>query len=521
MIMKTSQNDVVVFGRVSSDDQESNTSLESQQDTAKSYSEDKALNIIKIWLEPESAWKSGNRKKFDEMIAFVKLNKVRNLIFDCPDRASRNDEDKTVLYHLMDDNDVTIHFARDNKVVDKNRTPEDELFMDIMFSFSKYYSKDLSRKVKRGMEKKVSQNCYPSYAPFGYLNTKAEDGETSIIIKDPERYQVVIRIFEMCANDKMSTRKIAEELRAQNIITKKTKKRGGTFLNKARIYNLLRNPIYYGWFKWKGCVIKGSHPNIIEKDLFDKAQETLGCKPMVKYKRNYPFGGLITCGTCGCSVGGGLYKKNKYIYYRCNNSRFKHKPHYFEENALFDYFKSKLKSIELSTDDYNTIKDGLLAFNKEQTINYGTKIKVLEKEKSTLLQKIDKAFDAYISQSGDNGISKEYWQRRDTEFRQRIEQIDSELSRLTDEKPYYLKEALAILEPLKNIVNIYKNANREEKGKIIQLLVLNCTANEKNIDIKYKKPFSLIEEGLLYRWRGKRGNLQNLIVELQLYLIMK
>jgi pantothenate kinase len=114
---------------------------------------------------------------------------------------------------------------------------------------------------------------------------------------------------------------------------------------------------------------------------------------------------------------------------------------------------------------------------------------------------IDSAYDAFISQGNSTAISKEYWQRRDTEYRQRIEQIERELDRFNSEKPFYLKETLAILEPLKNIVNIYENANRDEKGEIIRLLVLNCTANGETLDFKMKKPFSLVEEGLSEQWR--------------------
>jgi DNA invertase Pin-like site-specific DNA recombinase len=497
--MKASPKDVVVFMRVSSSDQETNYSLGSQKDTAKKYVDECGLKIIKEWAVAESAWKSGNRATFNEMIKFIKDNKVKNLIFDCPDRASRNDLDKMSLYNLMDNDDVTIHFAREHKTIDINRSPEDELFMDIMFSFSKYYSMDLSRKVKRGMNKKVEHNLYPSYAPFGYLN--AADGDTNIIIKDPDRCAIVKLIFELCAYQKMSTRRIVKELWNRGVKTRKTKKRGGVFLNKGRVYHLLRNPFYYGWFKWKDDIIKGSHEPIIDKTLFDKAQEALGCKPMVKYKRNYPFGGLIKCGTCGCTVGGGLYKKGKYVYYRCNNSRVQHKPHYFEENVLFDLFKEKLKTIELTNADYETIKEGLMAYNSEQTNTYTEQIKFLEKQKSDLLKKIDNSYDAFISHDSDNSISKEYWQRRDTEFRQKISTIDSDLNRLKGEKPFYLKEGLASLELLKSIVNKYENANREQKGAIIHFTVLNCEAIDKSLVIKLKKPFSLLEEGLLDRWR--------------------
>lgn len=496
--MKASSKDVVSFLRVSSLDQEQNTSLESQLTTSTAYAKDCGLNVIKKWAQPESAWKSGNRTHFNEMISYVIKNNVKHLIFDCPDRASRNEDDKNALLKLIDNHGVSIHFARERKIYNQDSSPEDRLFFNILFAFANYYSNDLSRKVKRALVKKVEANLYPSFAPFGYINVKDKDGVTGIIVKDPERYKTVIEIFEMCAYKHYSTRRIVQELKNKGVLTRKTLKRPGTFLNKARVHNLLRNPVYHGWFKWNGKIIKGSHEPIIDKTLFDKAQEALGTKPMVKYKRNYPFGSLIKCGTCGCTVGGGLYKKNKYTYYRCNNSRVKHKPHYFEEGKLFETFKDKLKSIQVSCEHFATIKDGLLAYNEDLTKDYSSKIKILEQEKSKYLKMIDGAYDAYI-QGG--SVSKDYWKRRDSEYRQRIEQIENELSVYTQEKPFHLKEALAILEPLKNIVNIYENANREQKGEIIRLLVLNCTANEKTLEFKMKKPFSLLEEGLSIQWR--------------------
>ena len=67
------------------------------------------------------------------------------------------------------------------------------MMLGILFAQSKHYSDKLSKDVRRGIRAKVHQGWRPGQAPVGYLN----DAVNRIIIKDPQRFDLVKRIWKM------------------------------------------------------------------------------------------------------------------------------------------------------------------------------------------------------------------------------------------------------------------------------------------------------------------------------------
>jgi site-specific DNA recombinase len=61
---------------------------------------------------------------------------------------------------------------------------------------------------------------------------------------------------------------------------------------------------------------------------------------------DFAFGGLITCGTCGCTVSAEI-KKSRYVYYSCTNFRGDCTEGYYREEALADQFAEIVGSIHL------------------------------------------------------------------------------------------------------------------------------------------------------------------------------
>ena len=65
---------------------------------------------------------------------------------------------------------------------------------------------------------------------------------------------------------------------------------------KAKIHQLLQNPIYYGEFYWLGQLHQGLHKPIITRDLFDRVQQVFAAANHPRQtKRRHAFAGLVTC----------------------------------------------------------------------------------------------------------------------------------------------------------------------------------------------------------------------------------
>ena len=100
----------IQFSRVSGDGQEDGFSLEAQEALGKEYAKKSRLRIVKSWSEVESAYKERDRKRFFEMIEYVKKNKIKNVIFDKVDRAVRGFRSATVVEDLVEFYGVRFHF---------------------------------------------------------------------------------------------------------------------------------------------------------------------------------------------------------------------------------------------------------------------------------------------------------------------------------------------------------------------------------------------------------------------------
>ena len=151
-------NKSLLYVRVSSKEQEKEGySLDAQEKLGEEYAIRNNLKIIKRWKVSESAWQT-DRGAFSEMISYAKKHDhVKNIIFDVPDRMTRNDMDKIRIYTLIKIHGKKIHFSRSNKTIDKDSGSEDEFMLDIEVAVAKKMSNDISRKTRMGCLKKQSK----------------------------------------------------------------------------------------------------------------------------------------------------------------------------------------------------------------------------------------------------------------------------------------------------------------------------------------------------------------------------
>ncbi len=141
-----------------------------------------------------------------------------------------------------------------------------KFMLNIAFGQSKYYVDNLSENVKRGLSQKVRRGEYPGVAPTGYLNNKL----TKKMVPDPERFHLVKKLFELYATGKYSIKEV------RKIITEAgLRSRNGKILSNSNIQAILKNPFYYGAFKFNGELYQGNHEPMITKKLFDKCQQIM------------------------------------------------------------------------------------------------------------------------------------------------------------------------------------------------------------------------------------------------------
>lgn len=112
---------------------------------------------------------------------------------------------------------------------------------------------------------------------------------------------------------------------------------------------------------WKGQRYRGRHQPLISVDLYERVQEVIDGRQLRKtrrFKHEFAFATLITCGHCGCAMVGEL-KKKRYVYYHCTGYKGKCPGPHVREEVLAEQFSAVLGRLRFSDEVLQLVSDGL------------------------------------------------------------------------------------------------------------------------------------------------------------------
>ncbi len=483
--MGKSSKKALLYVRVSSKEQENEGySLDAQEKLGRDYAQRMGFKIDREWKVSESAWKA-ERKAFNQMIEYSQRHdEIGHIIFDITDRMTRNDFDKLKIYTLIKEHDKTIHFSRTGKVYDKNAGPDEEFMFDIEVAVAKKMSNDISRKTKMGMEEKAEQGFYPSIAPLGYLNNKL----TRLMEVDPDAAPYVKRAFSLMATGDYSLNMLVDTLYREGFRSKK-----GHRVQKSTIAQMLKNPIYYGAFKWKGKMYEGSHEPLITKTEFDTVRDVLAGKTHpAKHIPIFHFNNLVTCGECDCKVIGER-KKGKYTYYHCTFSKGRHQGlTYFREEKIAGMFEEPVRRVTIDKEKADWILEALHHDDKKAANTQEKRMETLQKEHDRAKARLSKLYDCKF----DGDIDNDVFTLKEEEYKRQLFDVKSQTESAKIINPNYIDDARRILELSKRLFSLYLKADYDEKAQIAKLIASNYSLADQTLCPTYRKPFVFLDKGL-------------------------
>lgn len=297
-----------------STDMQTELSPDSQLKMIQKYAKDNDIVLSNEFIFSDEGISGRSAKKrpaFQEMIAVAK---TKPRPFDVIlvwklSRFARNRED-SIVYKSMLKKDCGIDVVSVSEPVGTDKTSI--LIEALLEAMDEYYSINLAEEVRRGMSEKISRGGVVSAPPFGY---KIKD---DVYVQDEAEAAVVRKIFEDYVNGKGSS-PIARELNDLGIKTQ----RGNPF-DTRKITYILSNPTYIGKLRWSSngkatkshdyvpnestVIVDGKHEPIIDKAIFDKAQEMLAHNKAIHPKyynqrdKEYFFRGIVRCSACGATL---------------------------------------------------------------------------------------------------------------------------------------------------------------------------------------------------------------------------
>jgi hypothetical protein len=181
----------------------------------------------------------------------------------------------------------------------------------------------VSEKVRSAMRRKAVKGEVLGRPPYGY-----RVGPRRRLELVPEEAVVVRYIFRLYLQEEMGIRKIAGQLNAEDVPTR----RGGRW-SMVTVRDILRNRVYLGHYSRFGTTVTGSHPALVSPEDFRKVQDRLQTRHgAIRTRTVQPFllSGMLFCGRCHNKLIGvsrrqrwvtksGEKKEAAYRYYQCES----------------------------------------------------------------------------------------------------------------------------------------------------------------------------------------------------------
>ena len=391
-----------------------------------------------------------------------------------PDRLSRNFIDGARVIELVERGAVlmfpTFRF---------DRTPHGIFCLSLAFGQSKLFVDNLSENVRRGLRNKARRGLYPHQAPVGYINNR----NTKSIDPDPEYAPLVVSLFE-----KYSTgRHTLKELRLRN--------RSGNLMSVSSTQGILRNPIYYGVFRWGRETHEGTHTPLITKTLFDKCLAVMEQRGHVQEKHDpqkHPFRNLLKCDHCGCSITSSI-AKGRYLYYHCGKRKGRCPGKYVSERAIDEEIRSALQKVSLTPADAERIETELRKLHEKDIQAGASRTDTLRSAIEDISKKLDTLLDLHLS----HDISREEYIVKKKKLIEEKTVLKEKSRRVSGGGAAWFEPAVSILNRATTIQNALSGTEPAQLADCFREVGLNPALRAETIVFQPRSGWKALYDGLL------------------------
>src|SRR5215211_5184560 len=266
-----------IYTRVSTDqglDQDFN-SLDAQYDASQAYIRSQAhagWTMLRSKYD-DGGFSGGNieRPALQRLLEDVRAGKIDVIVVYKLDRLTRSLADFAKLVELFDRHDVSFVSVTQQF---NTTTSMGRLTLNVLLSFAQFEREVTSERIRDKIAASKRKGLWVGgMAPLGY-DTK--DRRISVNEAEAERVRTIFGSYLTLG----SLNLLMAELRRMGIITKVRTLRsgqtvGGIPFMRGPLAHLLRNRFYIGEVAFKGEILRGKQPAIVDCDLFEAVQAKL------------------------------------------------------------------------------------------------------------------------------------------------------------------------------------------------------------------------------------------------------
>lgn len=455
----------ILYARVSTEELEQNNSYIQQQ----LYQDDR-FDIVKIFSDKASGGSVDKRESFLEMLSYCGLRKDGNNYFvekrtdiQCiivanVSRFSRSVVDARLIIDALHKNKITVYFIDLGMFSDN---PDIFLQLNLFLTIEENYLRDVSKKVKAGMQRKINTGyVLGSNKIWGYNYVKKDDGN-GYLVAHPTESLMIKSIFKDYING-MACRAIGKKYK----------------LSPSTILNILKNVKYKGYMGYnltadEPVYIKSEFIEpIISEEAFEIVQKIIKsrCNSDTGKGRRIQVRNLT--GKIICSCGATYHYKGRDTQWCCGNTNIEGRTKgcgskQFNTKKIIPWLKDNIDNLERNLE--------FRLQNEINDINVGSMDR-LKQRREELINKQDKIMDLFL----DGDISKDILKNKQNTIKEDLNEVDEKITILNDMSSHInqlRRLKVTYKNDIKHIKKLIEDNNLDEIEKLISKIELYTFLN--------------------------------------------
>ena len=278
--MKPADNRVVrcaIYTRVSTDtglDQEFN-SLDAQYDASQAYIRSQAhagWSLVKARYD-DGGFSGGStdRPALQRLLADVAARRIHIIVVYKVDRLTRSLADFAKLVELFDAHGVSFVSVTQQF---NTTTSMGRLTLNVLLSFAQFEREVTSERIRDKIAASKRKGLWVGgMVPLGYI---LKDGQLHIHEEEANTVRLIFQRYLELG----SVNRLVKDLKERGLKSKVRKlasggTRGGVPFTQGPLFHMLRNRFYLGEVKFKGEILPGPQPALLDRTLFEAVQKKL------------------------------------------------------------------------------------------------------------------------------------------------------------------------------------------------------------------------------------------------------
>jgi len=530
---------VVLYVRVSTDEQARGYSIQEQIIAGKKYAEEKGWVLVEIYIDEGKSGTNARRPAFKRLLRDAKRGLFDTVVVHKLDRFYRDAQGMLRVYADLEKNGVLFVSLTEN--IDFS-TPPGKLMLAVLSVLAEIYVTNLRSETRKGKLGRARKGLWNSSIPFGYCrgncsscddnngpNYCPEYGEPDrnsnpdILVPHPIESKGVIQAFELYISGRFSDRDITQQLNDYavqwpdgTVIPLRSKGRNyssepegerrkkhyrlpGEF-SKDTVRDMLTRPFYTGQTAYYGShfdgekVVKHLHPKrifdgchvpIISEDLFFRCQQLRlnrgkaprGSKGKRRSSRVYPLSGLIFCASDKAPIHSQAGGRDGARRHVC--SRRVQKKKCSQVSVKADVLESQIAEMLSPLKISKEWEERILAF----MLNEGG-LAVLKRQREV----VEDNFAAIKEEFEQGELGSLAYRKAWRAYQRRMRELEPEASEAIDQER--IRALLSDFERLWSLAT-----PQEQRGLLQTMLYSAMVDNQRLVKVKWQPPFEQLLAG--------------------------